>query len=106
MTETGPLPRVQVWEQMDQLSEWQLDEHSLHASYQLRSTATALQFIAKVGLSAEQLNYHPEILWRYEQVDISIKIRSVHGVCEKDFTLAARISSIAAAFDALPVELG
>lgn len=101
MTETGPLPRVQVWQLMDELQDWELGESSLAVSYRFDTTATALEFIAVIGLAAEQLNHHPTVDWRYESVHVGISLRSVHGIAKRDFDLAARISEEAAKLEGL-----
>ena len=104
MTETGPLPRVQVKAAMDELQDWELGEHSLNASYRFDTTATALEFIAVIGLVAERLNHHPTVDWRYEAVHVGISLRSVHGIAKRDFDLAARISEEAAKLEGLAVD--
>lgn len=104
MTETGPLPRVQVWQLMDELQDWELGERSLAVSYRFDTTATALEFIAVVGLAAEQLNHHPTVDWRYESVHVGIALHSVHGIAARDFELAARISEEAVKLEGLAVE--
>lgn len=104
MTETGPLPRVQVWQQMDELQDWELDERALKASYRFGTTATALEFIALIGLVAEQINHHPTVDWRYEAVHVAISLRSIHGVTQLDFNLAARISDEAAKLEGLAIK--
>jgi len=102
MADTGPLPKIQVQEHLDQLPEWQLDSTGLRAAYRFDSTATALEFIASAGLAAEQQNHHPKIVWCYENVQAEIAVNRIHGAAERDFRLALRISGIAAELGAVP----
>ena len=56
----------------------------------------ALGFVNRVGDEAEQLDHHPDIDIRWNQVTFTLSTHSAGGLTNLDFELAQRISSLAA----------
>ncbi len=92
-------------QQLDQLPDWQLGDDALRVAYRFESSATALEFIATVGLEAEKINHHPDMIWRRETVQVEIVFSSLKKVADQDLQLAARIGSSADAVDGIPIDL-
>lgn len=54
----------------------------------------ALVFIARVTVHAQVLDHHPDILFTYKKVKLSLTTHDLKGLTKKDFDLAERIDSI------------
>ncbi len=48
-------------------------------------------FVTKVGILAERVDHHPDILIEYSKVTITLSTHSEGGLTEKDFSLAGEI---------------
>ncbi|MBC8042370.1 MAG: 4a-hydroxytetrahydrobiopterin dehydratase [Rhizobacter sp.] len=53
-----------------------------------------LEFIKQVAALAESIDHHPDIFYTYNKVMLTLTTHDSHGLTEKDFELAALISSI------------
>jgi 4a-hydroxytetrahydrobiopterin dehydratase len=54
----------------------------------------ALVFIARTTVHAQVLDHHPEILFTYKKVKISLSTHDVKAITKKDIELAQKISEI------------
>ena len=54
----------------------------------------AVAFVNALADAAEEANHHPDILVRYNTVDLTLSTHSAGGLTEKDFALAARINEL------------
>jgi 4a-hydroxytetrahydrobiopterin dehydratase len=59
--------------------------------------ATGLAVVGAIGAAAEEADHHPDLDLRYPHVDVRLTSHDVHGVTDRDISLARRISEIAAA---------
>jgi 4a-hydroxytetrahydrobiopterin dehydratase len=74
------------------LSGWKVVEgHHLSKSYAFPDFRTALDFVNRIGVAAEQQGHHPDVHLAWGQVDVDTWSHDVDGVTERDFTLAAEI---------------
>lgn len=62
--------------------------------FTFESYSDGLAFVNTVANQAEEHNHHPEILFEYGKVTVSISTHSAGGLTEKDFTLAKSIDKI------------
>ena len=72
-----------------------VDEHHLVRSYKFPDFKSALAFVNRIAQLAEQQGHHPDILFGWGKVEITIWTHAVNGLTESDFILAAKISEIA-----------
>ena len=79
-----------------QLKGWNLDKGVLNISkgYALKNFAEAMAFINKVGDIAEAEGHHPDIHISHNNVQLVLTTRTIGGLSENDFILAAKIDSL------------
>ena len=78
-----------------EVSSWQIvDRHHLLRAFRFADFLTALEFVNKVGVVAEQEGHHPDIVLKWGAVDVTIYTHKVDGLTEADFILAAKIDQM------------
>jgi 4a-hydroxytetrahydrobiopterin dehydratase len=76
------------------LKGWAIHGKRLVKAFEFEDFSEGLDFVNKVGEVAEKLDHHPDVHLTYRGVLLEITTRSVGGLTEKDFRLAAAIDSI------------
>ena len=80
---------------LSQLNGWFYIDKSIEKEFTLKSFADALAFVVKVGLEAEKIEHHPDMLLHsWNKVRIILSTHSAGGVTENDFKLAQTIDEI------------
>ena len=79
----------------EQVPGWRVvDQHHLWKSFAFPDFRTALEFVNRVGATAEAEGHHPDLLLAWGKVDIKIWTHKVDGLTESDFILAAKIDRL------------
>jgi 4a-hydroxytetrahydrobiopterin dehydratase len=74
---------------------WILGDGKLIKEYSLSSFSEALAFVVKVGIEAEKLDHHPDILLHsWNKVKIALSTHSANGITDLDINLAKQIEII------------
>lgn len=74
---------------------WQVvGEHHITKSYKFPDFVSALAFVNKIGVLAEEQGHHPDIFLAWGRVDITIWTHKIDGLTESDFILAAKIDNL------------
>lgn len=77
------------------LDGWGLEKMTkLKKTYTLKDFAYAMVFVNAVARIAESQNHHPNILIKYNMVDLEVWTHTVGGITQKDIDLAAKIDAI------------
>lgn len=80
---------------LDRINNWDYESNSIKKEFELKDFSDALSFVVKVGIQAEKLDHHPDILIHsWNKVKINISTHSKGGVTENDFSLAKLIDEI------------
>lgn len=80
---------------LDGINNWDYETNSIKKEFELKDFSDALSFVVKVGIQAEKLDHHPDILIHsWNKVKINISTHSKGGVTENDFSLAKLIDEI------------
>ncbi|MBZ0183430.1 MAG: 4a-hydroxytetrahydrobiopterin dehydratase [Melioribacteraceae bacterium] len=80
---------------LDGINNWDYENNSIKKEFELKDFSDALSFVVKVGIQAEKLDHHPDILIHsWNKVKINISTHSKGGVTENDFSLAKLIDEI------------
>lgn len=74
-------------------------ESALTATFTFADFAAALAFVNVVGHEAEQMDHHPDIDIRYDQVTLSLTTHSAGGLTQLDIELAHRVRTEAGVED-------
>lgn len=74
---------------------WEVRDGTISKTYVLADFASAVGFVASVGVVAERAFHHPDIDLRYRWVTVSVTTHDEGGLTRKDTELAARIDRLA-----------
>jgi 4a-hydroxytetrahydrobiopterin dehydratase len=78
-----------------QVPGWEVvDGHHLSRSYAFPDFRTALDFVNRVGATAEEQGHHPDIYLSWGKVGITTWTHKIDGLTESDFILAAKIDAL------------
>ena len=78
-----------------QVPGWEVvDGHHLSRSYAFPDFRTALDFVNRVGATAEEQGHHPDIYLSWGKAGIKIWTHKIDGLTESDFILAAKIDRL------------
>jgi 4a-hydroxytetrahydrobiopterin dehydratase len=89
------LTNTEIEEQIRDLEGWKIEGEKLVKEYQFIDFYNALSFVVKLGVEAEKLNHHPEILIHsYNKVKITTTTHEEGGITELDTRLADRLERI------------
>lgn len=87
-----PLPDDQIQAVLNSLPGWEYAEGKLTKTYRLGDFREALTVIVRIGLEAEAMNHHPELLNVYSLVTVSLWTHDAgNKVTQKDVDLATAI---------------
>lgn len=75
---------------------WTLEGETISRTFLLPDFASAIGFVASVGIVAERAFHHPDIDIRYRRVKVSLTTHDQGGLTRKDTSLADRIDRLAA----------
>jgi len=84
-----------IREKLDTMFGWKMENNSIQKEYILRSFSDALAFIIKIGIEAEKMDHHPDLLlYGWNKVKIVLSTHSAGGITDNDFKLAQQIDNI------------
>ena len=90
-----PLSLKEIQIKIKELNEWSYENNSIQKEFKLKDFPSVLAFTVKIGIEAEKLNHHPDILIHsWNKCKITISTHSEGGVTDKDFKLAEAIENI------------
>jgi 4a-hydroxytetrahydrobiopterin dehydratase len=82
----------EIHKRLESLIDWIYSNRQIAKEFKLADFKQALEFVNKVGNTAEEMDHHPDILIHsWNKVKISISTHSEGGVTDKDFQLAEKI---------------
>lgn len=84
----------EIYERLDELKDWELKGHEIVKEFRFKSFREAMEFANKVAEESERINHHPDILIRYNKVEIILTTHSAHGLTHEDFRLAKVIEQM------------
>ncbi|MBI5723507.1 MAG: 4a-hydroxytetrahydrobiopterin dehydratase [Planctomycetes bacterium] len=91
-----PLKGGALAELAGQTPGWEVvNEHHLSRTFRFPDFVKALEFVNKVGATAEQQGHHPDIYLTWGRARIETHTHKIDGLTESDFILAAKISRLA-----------
>ena len=70
--------------------------NAIAKSFKFKTFTEAFGFMAKVALTAEKMDHHPEWFNVYNRVDVTLTTHSAGGVTDLDINLAKAMDGFAA----------
>ncbi|TQJ40801.1 4a-hydroxytetrahydrobiopterin dehydratase [Arthrobacter sp. SLBN-112] len=78
------------------LTGWRVAGDALAATFRTRKFSTGLEFVNRIGASAEEANHHPDLTLTYPEVGVTLSSHDVGGITSRDIDMARTISGHAA----------
>lgn len=94
---TTPLLKVKEIEKaLKNLPQWSSNakQTSITHTRTFKNHIDALVFIARITVNAQVANHHPEIVFTYNKVKVTLTTHEAKGLTKKDIDLALRISNL------------
>lgn len=89
------LTKNEIKERLIPLKGWLYPNDKIEKEYEFKDFKDALSFVVKIGIEAEKMDHHPDILLHsWNKVKIFISTHSAGGVTLLDFKLAETIESL------------
>lgn len=90
----GLLSKDLIEKNLFKLEGWNYSNNQIEKEFSFKDFIEASSFVTSVGLEAEKIDHHPDILIHsWNKVKVSISTHSEGGVTEKDFQLAKKIEA-------------
>jgi 4a-hydroxytetrahydrobiopterin dehydratase len=78
------------------LNGWEYIAKQIQKSYSFRDFKSAMEFVNKVAVEAENMNHHPDIfIHSWNKVQFILSTHSAKGITDNDFNLAQKIDQMA-----------
>lgn len=87
----GLLAENEIAEGLLKLEGWSQEGNQIVKQFKFSNFVHSMGFVTKVGILAERVDHHPDILIEYSKVTITLSTHSEGGLTEKDFSLAGEI---------------
>lgn len=91
-----PLTKKEILKLKKSLPLWTLNkkESEISRTYSTDTHIDALVLVARITVHAQVLNHHPEIIFSYAKLKITLTTHDVKGLTKLDFELARQIDLI------------
>ena len=87
------LSENEIAEGLSSLDGWLQEGNQIVKQFKFKNFVGSMGFVTKVGILAERVDHHPDILVEYSKVTITLSTHSEGGLTEKDFSLAGEIEA-------------
>ncbi len=85
----------QIMTRLSKMGGWELEGKSLVHEFEFANFVGSVDFVNRITPVAEEMNHHPDLSISWNKVRVSLSTHSEGGITENDFTLAAKIDSLA-----------
>ncbi len=79
-----------------ELADWRILVDTVQASFATGSMARGIEFAARVGAAADEMDHHPDLTITYPRVHVLLTSHDIDALSSRDVAAARRISQIAA----------
>jgi len=91
-----PLNAEEIKQLAPQVNDWNvIKNHHIEKEFRFPDFKTALDFVNRVGATAEEQGHHPDIYLAWGKARVTIWTHKIDGLTESDFILAAKIDRAA-----------
>jgi 4a-hydroxytetrahydrobiopterin dehydratase len=87
------LELAEIERRLDALDGWTREGDEIVRTLKFAGFAEAIDFVQRVAELAEEVDHHPDIDIRYDQVRLALSTHSAGGLTRRDFELASRIDA-------------
>ncbi|WP_458209739.1 4a-hydroxytetrahydrobiopterin dehydratase [Haladaptatus sp. NG-SE-30] len=75
-------------------SGWERDDDEIVCVYEFDDYLKGVAFASEVGEVAEEEFHHPEIIIRYDEVEVRLTSHEAGGITDKDVEMAERFDDV------------
>lgn len=94
--DTPPMGPAEIAQYHPHVPEWKVEEGKrLRRTFRFKDFATALNFVNRVGATAEQEGHHPDLYLAWGKVEAILWTHKIGGLSESDFIFAAKTDALA-----------
>ena len=84
-----------IAEQLKEVSShWTYDEGFLHYQRTYKNFKTAILFLNKIAVLADELEHHPQIINSYNALHLRLRTNDFNGITLLDFKMAKAIDAL------------
>ena len=87
---TKPLSDEEASVILRTLPGWVMTNGKIQKDFRFASYLSGLDFACAVGKIAEEQDHHPDILIKWRRVILALSTRSIKGLSQNDFIMAAK----------------
>ena len=94
---TPAFTKDQITEHLAAVPEWKLSDDGklIRRKYKFKDFVSAMAFLQKVGVLAEDEGHHPDLhLTGYKNVAVELTTHAIGGLSANDFIVAAKIDKL------------
>lgn len=88
------LSEAKIREELRNLEGWEQKGNEIVKQFKFKNFVESVGFVNKTAILAEKADHHPDILIRYNKVNLTLSTHSEGGLTEKDFNLANEIEKV------------
>ncbi|MEM7008077.1 MAG: 4a-hydroxytetrahydrobiopterin dehydratase [Thermodesulfobacteriota bacterium] len=88
------LSENEIAQGLSSLDGWTQVGNQITKQFKFKNFVGSMGFVTKVGILAERVDHHPDIMIEYSKVTITLSTHSEGGLTEKDFSLATEIQEV------------
>ena len=92
------LPDREVETLLKELPRWKFQNGSIHRAIEFQSHLSGADFVRRVSEIAEDVNHHPDLLFTWRKVEVTLTSHDVGGITQRDLNLARRVEDLARTF--------
>jgi 4a-hydroxytetrahydrobiopterin dehydratase len=90
------LDEAKIAAALSTLPQWQRTGEIISRTYQFKDFPAAMTFVNAVAELAEQVQHHPDLDVRWNQVTVALTTHDAGGLTEKDFAFARQCDALSA----------
>ena len=87
-----------IAQQLETVPSWRRRAKTILRTFKFEGFLTSLAFVQRIGRKAQQLNHHPDIDIRFDEVTLTLTTHDQGGLTVKDFALARQCDEVFAKF--------
>ena len=80
--------------ELRKLKGWKLKGKGIWKVFKFKNFIETIWFVTRVAAVAENSSHHPDILIKYDTVQLNLTTHDEGGLTERDFTLANKINKL------------
>ncbi len=93
MSSADRLSEQELADGLGALTAWQREDQTLVATFAMATFPVAIELVARVAVSAEEANHHPDIDIRWRTVTFRLTTHDAGGLTARDLDLARSIEA-------------